>query len=77
MEHGYEFLAEKEEMWAKMLVEVLEDNRIPCITIPVYGVGLVIKTGKQECLRIYVPEQHLQVATDLYNMLFSGESILE
>ena len=77
MEHGYEFLVEKEEMWAKMLVEVLEDNRIPCITIPVYGVGLVIKTGKQECLRIYVPEQHLQVATDLYNMLFSGESILE
>ena len=77
MEHGYEFLAKKEEMWAKMLVEVLEDNRIPCITIPVYGVGLVIKTGKQECLRIYVPEQHLQVATDLYNMLFSEESILE
>ena len=77
MEHGYEFLAEKEEMWAKMLVEVLEDNHIPCITMPVYGVGLVIKTGKQECLRIYVPEQHLQVATDLYNMLFSEESILE
>jgi hypothetical protein len=77
MEHGYEFLVEKEEMWAKMLVEVLEDNRIPCITMPVYGVGFVIKTGKQECLRIYVPTQHLQEATDLYNMLFSEESILE
>ena len=77
MDHDYEFLAEKEEMWAKMLVEVLEDNHIPCITMPVYGMGLVIKTGKRECLRIFVPAQRLQEATDLHNMLFSEESILE
>lgn len=77
MNDGYVFLIEKEEMWAQMLMEVLQDNHIPCASLPVFGAALAIKTGRQERWKIYVPSDCLIQATELVEVLFSDESILE
>lgn len=77
MKEGYVLLVEKEEMWAKMLMQVLEDNDIPCVAVPVFGAGLSIKAGIQERLKVYVPSENLPHATELVEELFSSESIQE
>ena len=77
MNHGYVLLTEQEEMWARMLIEVLEDHRIPCVSLPVYGAGFSIKTGTQERLKVYVPAEKLPLASELLQALFSPESIPE
>ena len=77
MNGEYVLLLEKEEMWAKMLMQVLEDNHVPCTTIAVNGAGFSIKTGIQDRLRIYVPSEKLPQAMDLVDALFSEDSILE
>ena len=77
MKEGYELLTEKEEMWARMLMQVLKDNDIPCAVLPVHGGGFVLKTGMQDTLRVYVPSEKLQHAKELLQELFSGEPIEE
>lgn len=77
MNDGYVLLIEKEEMWARMLMEVLEDNQIPCASLPVFGAGFSLKTGTQERLRVYVPAGCLPQATELYEALFSAEILPE
>lgn len=71
MHTDYEFLVEREEMWAKMLMEVLEDNGIPCTALPVYGAGLTIQTGMLEQLRVFVPKKDKAKAEELLQALFS------
>ena len=73
MNDEYVLLTEQEEMWARMLLKVLEDNRVPCTAIPVHGAGFTIKTGTQERLKIYVPSRHLPQAAELLEALFSAE----
>lgn len=73
LESEYVFLIEKEEIWGRMLLEVLRDNSIPCVAEPVYGAGQVWRTGMQEWLRIYVPEDCHDKASDLVEELFSAE----
>ena len=73
MTEAYVLLTEKEEMWARMLMEVLEDNQIPCTAIPVHGAGFTIKTGTQERLKIYVPSRYLPQAAELLEALFPAE----
>lgn len=70
MNTDYVLLAEKEEMWANMLIQVLKDNKIPCTALPVHGAGMVARTGIQEYLRIYVPIQNKTEANELLNELF-------
>ena len=77
MRDGYILLVEKEEMWAKMLMQVLEDNHVPCAALPVYGAGFSLKTGIHDRLKVYVPVDNLPQATELVEELFSAESILE
>ena len=77
MNNGYELLTEKEEMWAKMLIQVLEDNSIPCTAMPVHGAGFLLRTGLQETLQIYGPAEKLAQATQLLHELFSEDSIRE
>lgn len=77
MDSGYVLLAEKETMWAEMLMEVLEDNNIPCVSIPVHGAGFAVKTGIQDSLKVYVPSEYLQQASELFQALFSGEILDE
>lgn len=72
MNNGYELLIEKPEMWAKMLMEVLQDNGIPCTALSAVGAALVIGAGVQERLRVYVPKEHLEQASQLAEQLFSA-----
>jgi len=74
MENGFAFLVEKEEMWAKMLLQVLNDHGIPCTARAVFGAGLTIRAGARERLRIYVPEEFLPQASELTNELFSDRA---
>ena len=72
MTDEYVLLTEKEAMWAGMLQEVLKDNNIPCVAIPVYGAGLTLRAGVQERLQICVPAKDKPRAEELMNELFSG-----
>ena len=74
MNNDYVLLTEKEAMWAGMLQEVLKDNGIPCISIPVFGAGMTLRAGVQERLQICVPEKDRPRAEELLNELFSGEA---
>ena len=75
MSSEYVLLTEKEEMWARMLMEVLEDNNIPCIAVPVYGAGFAAKTGQQDVLKIYVPFANLPLASQYLEELFAADFI--
>ena len=77
MNGEYVFLTEKEEMWARMLIQVLEDHHVPCACLPVFGAGFAAKTGSQDRLKVYVPANCLPQATALMEELFSEDSILE
>ena len=73
MENTYEFLVQKEAMWAHMLMQVLRDNGIPAVSKGINGAGFSIKTGVPDFFDIYVPAEHLQTAQQLLHELFSGE----
>ena len=77
MDREYVQLTQAEEMWARMLMEVLEDNRIPCTAIPLFGAGFTLKTGMQEQLRIFVPVRYLCAARELMQSLFDAEPLPE
>ena len=72
MHQNYEILIETEEIWAKMLLEVLQEHEIPCAAKSVYGAGLVIRTGLQEQLIVYVPADFYEQAKALSDALFSA-----
>lgn len=71
MNTAYEFLTEKEAIWAEMLIQVLKENHIPCTAIPVYSAGLVMRAGMRERLKIYVPNENKAKAEELLEELFS------
>ena len=73
MKPTYIPLIEKEAVWARMLEEVLTDNRIPCISQPVHGAGFTLSTGVQERLRILVPAEYREKAAELLRELFPSE----
>ena len=68
----FAFLAEKEAMWAEMLMQVLKDNGIPCTAEPVYGAGLVMKTGMKERLKVFVAAEKEPQAEEILQELFPG-----
>lgn len=74
MDSSYTFLAEKDEMWAHTLMQVLKENDIPYSTLPVHGAGVTMKTGMQERLRIFVPTEYKEKASALLNVLFSSDN---
>ena len=74
MDNGYVLLIEKEEMWARMLMDVLRDNEIPFATRSVYGAALVIRAGMHERLKIYVPSEFFNKASELADELFSADN---
>jgi len=77
MDNDFKLLTEKEAMWAEMLMEVLQDNDIPCASMPTYGAAMVIKTGMQEWLKVYVPADRFDQAAELMQLLFSAEAVQE
>ena len=70
MKNGYVLLTEKEEMWAKMLVDVLRDNGVACEALSVNGAGFAIKTGIQDTYKMDVDKDKLDEAKTLYCELF-------
>lgn len=72
VESGFDFLAEKEAMWAEMLMQALKDNGIPCTSLPVHGAGLVMRTGMVERLKIFVPTEKKPQAEEILEELFSN-----
>ena len=77
MEQNAILLMETEEMWAKMLMEVLDDNEIPYAAKSVYGAGLVIRAGMQERLAVYVPVEYFEQAKALADALFSEADTID
>ncbi len=73
--NGYEFLVEKEAMWAEMLEQVLKDNDVDFVSVPVYGAGMVLRGGVMERHKIYVPKEKLAQADQLLNELFSDNEL--
>ena len=71
-ETGFELLAEKEAMWAEMLMQALKDNDVPCAAVPVHGAGLVMKTGMRERLKVYVAADKAAQAGEILEELFGG-----
>ena len=72
------FLTEQEPVWAGVLAEVLERNRIPFVKESSMGAGLAIKTGALlETIRFFVPCSRLEEAKDLADGLFAGEADAE
>ena len=71
MDQNCKILIETEEMWANMLIEVLQEYEIPCAAMSVYGAGLVIRAGLQERLEIYVPDAYFEQASALTEELFA------
>ena len=69
MNDNYELLAEKELMWAEMLEQVLKDNGVDSLSVPVYGAGMALRGGVMERHKIYVPKERL-------NELFSDDAAL-
>ncbi len=70
MEKDFVVLTEKERMWAEMLVQVLKDNHVFCVTEPVFGFAFTFKTGTAERLRVLVPAEQRAQAEDLLFTLF-------
>ncbi len=74
MNGEYVLLTEKEAMWAEMFQQVLKDNCIPCVAIPVYGAGLTLKAGMRERWKIYVSSENRLRAEELLHALFPSEA---
>ena len=74
MDNGYEFLTEKEVMWAELLEQVLKDNGVACVSVPVYGAGMTLRGGVMERYRLFVPREKRTEAEELLKELFSGEA---
>lgn len=70
MNKPFEFLVEKEAIWADMLMQILKENNIFCKASPVYGAGMVMAAGVKERLRIYVPAESKQQAQELMEAFF-------
>ena len=73
MNGDFILLTEKEAMWAEMLMEVLRDNGVTCTAIPTVGAGFSLRTGTPERLRVFVPADQRERASELTEELFPAE----
>lgn len=61
----YCFLVEKEDMWARVLLEILEDNGVHPVSHDAMDVVCLMRGGEKSRQCIYVPFCHWQLAQDL------------
>ncbi len=66
----YCFVTERDEMWAKMFLEILQDQKIPCTAVPTCGAVMAMKAGKTERLKLYVPYAKWEQARELLRETF-------
>ena len=71
MHTGYELLTEQPQLWADILMQVLRENGVPCISKPVYGAGLAVSAGLQERMKVYVAPGSLPQAQELLEDLLA------
>lgn len=65
------FLAEKEAMWAEMLMDVLKSSDIACTCQSVLGAAISWKLGQTfERYKLYVPYECLNQAREILDTLF-------
>lgn len=57
-----------------MLIQVLKEHHVFYTAVPVYGAGLVMRTGMLERLKIYVPKEEKAKAEELLAELFPEEN---
>lgn len=67
------FIVEKEEMWARMFLEILKDNDIPSTNLSSVGAGMVIKAGVPNRIKVYVPYEKLDLAQELLRQAFPDD----
>ena len=58
----YCLLVEEQTPWAEHFAQLLADNDIPYTSLPVFGAGIVQRTGGQERYKFYVPYSQLEAA---------------
>ena len=73
MNEGFVLLCEEQEMWAKMLMEMLKNNGIPSRAQGKMGAGFAMATGLMDRLRVYVPLEKEEEAKALYHAFFTEE----
>ena len=68
-EDDYCLLAEKEDLWAGMLEELLTNEGISCVRVGMRGAALVVNCGASERYRMYVPYREMERAKDLLSLI--------
>ena len=58
----YCLLMEEQTPWAETYAQLLADEEIPYTMLPVFGAGIVQRTGGQERYKFYVPFARLDEA---------------
>ncbi len=74
-EGDYCFLTDQPGMFAKMLLDVLEQNGIDAVSRASQGATGIFSNMNMELHRIFVPLEQLDRAAELKDELFSPESI--
>lgn len=75
MDTNYEFLTEREFIWAEMLMQALRNHNIPCVSFPVNGAAYTLRTGTPEQLRIYIPRENRPLAEEIMDDLFPTDTL--
>jgi len=72
--HDYCFLTKKEALWAEILEDVLQQNRVPVVNRTGRSAAMVLRSNplNQEIL-FYVPYGWLERARELERSLFDAE----
>ncbi len=73
MDNPFILLADKEKMWAEMLIEALKNEGVPCVSFPVYGAAMALKMMGCERLKVYVPQEEKEKAQTVLLSLFGAE----
>ena len=73
-DEDYCFLIEKEMIWAEMLKEILEKNKIDFVSSPVLGAGITTRIGiASETYQFYVRYTQYKEAQELIEMMFNTQ----
>jgi len=71
---GMCFLAEKDNVWAGVLADVLKQHDIPFVKESSLGAGMAIRAGSLlETIRFFVPASCFAAAKDIVDELFAGD----
>ena len=70
MYDAYVLLTEQDAIWSEILPDILKQDGISCIAVPVRGAGLTLSTGMQERFEFFVPESNFEEARKLLQKFF-------